>query len=152
MNDPRIAEYLNAIESMKDGILSLSRAVGEEDEIGELGKALTELSHVWSRRFTETDRLLEITERINAGIVLGEVLDYVYDSFRSIVISTGKRSIAQTSANYVLMIGLLISNQSTKKNPQFQECVCAKTAVAVFTPRPGHVLRWRATFTGFPEQ
>jgi diguanylate cyclase (GGDEF)-like protein len=50
-----------------------------------LGKELLELAHVIERNFQEQRRLLAITEHINQGVLLEQVLKQVYDSFRPLI-------------------------------------------------------------------
>jgi len=85
MANPRIRQYRKAAEAMKDGQFRVEIPVGGRDEIGRLGEALAELGRSLEARFGELAMLYSITEKINAGLVLDEVLDYVYDSLRPIV-------------------------------------------------------------------
>lgn len=83
--DPRIKEYYEAAVAMKRGVFKLDVPEGVRDDIDRLGQALAELGQTLERKFTEITMLSQVTERINAGLVLDEVLDYVFESFRPII-------------------------------------------------------------------
>jgi signal transduction histidine kinase len=86
MEDPRISEYQRAIRAMARGQFPVEMpAASSDDEISRLGSALRELGTVLERKFQEVNTLSEVTERINAGLLLDEVLDHVYQSFRPII-------------------------------------------------------------------
>lgn len=85
MTDPRIRKYREAALAMKDGRFQVDVPIGVEDEVAELGKALRELGVVLERKFGEIRTLVKVTERINAGLVLDQVLNHVFDSFRPII-------------------------------------------------------------------
>ncbi|MFH0794681.1 MAG: histidine kinase dimerization/phospho-acceptor domain-containing protein, partial [bacterium] len=86
--DPRIKSYRQAAQAMKAGNFSIQIPViteGEDDEVGQLGVELSELGNVLERRRREMRELLRVTERINAGLILEDVLNYVFDNFRPII-------------------------------------------------------------------
>jgi len=56
-----------------------------DDELGALGASLVELSMVMETRFEQLQRLSEVTRKVNMGLVLDEVLDYVYESFGTLI-------------------------------------------------------------------
>jgi len=69
---------------MAAGRFDVETPVGD-DELGRLGEELRLLSRELKRRDREVETLLHVTERINAGLLLDEVLDLIYDSFRLII-------------------------------------------------------------------
>ena len=86
MVDPRIPQYREAVSAMARGQFPVEMpAAPAQDEIAELGRALQELGGVLERKFQEVSTLARVTERINAGLLLDEVLDHVYQSFRPII-------------------------------------------------------------------
>lgn len=85
MLDPRIPIYRQAAHAMKSGRFRLDLPLGGDDEVARLGRALQELGLTLERKFGEVRQLLKVTEEINAGLLLDEVLDHVYDSFRPII-------------------------------------------------------------------
>jgi len=70
---------------MQGGNFSVDIPVGSSDQVGELGRALQNLAQMLDGRFHELDMLATVTEEINAGLVLDEVLVRVFDSFRPII-------------------------------------------------------------------
>jgi diguanylate cyclase (GGDEF)-like protein len=70
---------------MQEGHFDISVPAGLHDEVARLGKALNELARVLDKQFEEGEKLARVTERANAGLVLEEVLNFVYDAFRSII-------------------------------------------------------------------
>ena len=86
MTDDRILRYREAIEAMIQGDFDV-RLPGElgDDDIGELGRCLLRLSRVMGRRCHELNTLLRVTERINSGVKLDEVLEHVFEEFRTVI-------------------------------------------------------------------
>jgi signal transduction histidine kinase len=85
MVDPRIAKYRDAIEAMSRGKFEIEIPLAPEDDVGKLGRALLGLERAIESRFEELTRLVWVTEKINAGLVLDEILNHVFDSFRPII-------------------------------------------------------------------
>lgn len=85
--DERIVAYRRAAEAMARGDFRppLATAGRSGGELGALGRALAQLAEVLERRFAEASALLELGERISSGLLLPEVLDQVFESFRSII-------------------------------------------------------------------
>jgi len=85
MIDERIKKYRQAALAMNHGDFEVEVPTEGEDEIAQLGSALRDLSVTMETRFNEILTLSRITEQINAGLLLDQVLDQVYDSFRSVI-------------------------------------------------------------------
>ena len=86
MMDPRISKYREAVEALAKGEFSAGPPIeGGGDEIGKLGLALAELRRTLEQKENEDRKLAGITEEINSGLILDEVLNHVYNSFRSII-------------------------------------------------------------------
>lgn len=83
--DPRLKEYKEYVLAMQRLEFQDREFVGTDGPLGELGTALVDLSRVMERRYLELARLLEIAERVNHGVFIGEVMDHVYDTFRPIM-------------------------------------------------------------------
>jgi diguanylate cyclase (GGDEF)-like protein len=87
--DERISAYRRAAKAMARGQFRppFPGVVGgpAADEIDRLGKALLRLGITLERRFAEADALIRLGERVNAVLLLEEVLDQIFDGFRSIV-------------------------------------------------------------------
>jgi class 3 adenylate cyclase len=56
-----------------------------EDETATLEKLLLTVSQSLERSYKEAEVLLDVTHKINAGLLLNEVLDYVYEAFRPLL-------------------------------------------------------------------
>lgn len=85
MVDARIAMLRDAALALGRGELPVSFHVPGSDEVADLARALAQVSSSLEARFEELRRLVQVTQQVNAGLVLDEVLDHVYDSFRSIL-------------------------------------------------------------------
>jgi diguanylate cyclase (GGDEF)-like protein len=55
------------------------------DEIDRLGEALVQLGRALERKVSEATALIHIGEKVNAGLILDEVLDQVFVAFASII-------------------------------------------------------------------
>ncbi|HMO04064.1 MAG TPA: ATP-binding protein [Kiritimatiellia bacterium] len=60
-------------------------AGGVGDDIDRLAGSMDRLARAVDQRFEEMQRLAQLTEQINAGLLLDEVLDYVYEQFRTVI-------------------------------------------------------------------
>jgi signal transduction histidine kinase len=86
MNDDRISKYYDATLAMKEGYFNVELPIEpEKDDISKLGEALVILGSSLEKQFNEMEKLSKVTEEINAGLLLDEVLNHLYDSFRSII-------------------------------------------------------------------
>ena len=55
------------------------------EQVSRLGAALQELAHSLDRRLLENEHLGRITTHINQGLLLDEILDSVFESFRGVI-------------------------------------------------------------------
>ena len=55
------------------------------EQASRLSVALQELAHSLDQRLLETEQLGRITTQINQGLLLDEILDGVFDSFRGVI-------------------------------------------------------------------
>jgi GAF domain-containing protein len=85
MPDTRIAKYREAAVAMKQGQFRLQIPQEGEDDVAALGSALADLSSTLEARFEEISTLSKVTEKINAGLLLEDVLNYVFESFWPII-------------------------------------------------------------------
>ena len=83
--DQRITKYREAAIKMRDGTFSLDLLTGSADDVGRLGEALLGLGQTLEQRFDEMRALTAVTEKINAGFLLDDVLEHVYEAFRPIL-------------------------------------------------------------------
>lgn len=85
MSDARILSYRDAALAMKEGRFPSDLPRGNEDAVAELGDALVDLAQTLERKFQEMSQIARVTEKINAGLILDDVLNYVYDAFRPVI-------------------------------------------------------------------
>jgi diguanylate cyclase (GGDEF)-like protein len=85
VDDARIARYREVVEALRRGRFDVAIPNGGEGEIGRLGAALAELAAVLKRRSERASTLARITQRINEGLALEDVLELVYESFFSLI-------------------------------------------------------------------
>lgn len=85
MSDPRILKYRDAVLELQKGRFDVSFPGESDDDVARLGSALRDLARILELRFDEIESLGRITERANAGLVLEEVLNFLYESFRTVM-------------------------------------------------------------------
>lgn len=83
--DTRIAEYTDFVKSLQRLEFGQHDFDSATDSLGNLGSELLDLAKVIERSFQEQRHLLTITEQVNQGVLIDQVLDQVYDSFRPII-------------------------------------------------------------------
>lgn len=84
-SDPRITKYCKAIEQMCAGKFDLHLSLDADDPIGRLGDRLDTLSKEFQQQFNLLRNLSDLTERVNSGRTLEEVLDHVYREFHAFI-------------------------------------------------------------------
>jgi diguanylate cyclase (GGDEF)-like protein len=85
LDDARISLYRDAVEALRKGQLDVHIPVGDPDEVSELGEALRELAQTLKAQSEQSAMLAKITQRINEGLLLDEVLDQIYENFFSLI-------------------------------------------------------------------
>lgn len=85
MNDARVSLYREAVEALRKGQLDVDIPVGDADEVSELGEALRALAETLKAQSIQSAMLAKITQRINEGLLMEEVLDQVYENFFSLI-------------------------------------------------------------------
>ena len=85
MTDNRLPTYREATLARERGHFDVPIPVGEKDAVGQLGEALGLLAHRLERRFEQQFRLTRLTESITSGLMLEEVLENLYVSFRGVI-------------------------------------------------------------------
>jgi diguanylate cyclase (GGDEF)-like protein len=84
--DQRIRQYRDAVEELRAGRLDMEVATGPgDDPIAELGRSIRNLAQAYQSRLSLLTTLGRVTERVNSGMTLDEVLGFVYDSFRPLI-------------------------------------------------------------------
>lgn len=86
MNDEaRLSAYRNAAAAMRRGDFHVEIPAGPGDSLDQLGRELQGLAHGLERRFAEFQALNRMNQELNAGLLLEEVLERVYSSFRRVI-------------------------------------------------------------------
>jgi len=84
-SDDRIPRFIEAAEALRDGRFGVRvPAAGSADQVARLGTALNDLSSALERRWREVAEVDAITARINAGLLLDDVLEDFYREARDI--------------------------------------------------------------------
>ncbi|HML23946.1 MAG TPA: GAF domain-containing sensor histidine kinase [Aggregatilinea sp.] len=84
--DERIALLIETAHRLKQGNYGVDLSVTpSDDSLDQLGLALQDLGHTLESRDQELRLIDRITARINAGLLLDEVLDNIYDDFRELI-------------------------------------------------------------------
>ncbi len=85
MADDRIARLIETAEAIKRGNFNIHLPIDGDDQITELAKKLVELASVVEKKYEEVRILSVITQKINTGIVLDDVLNYAFDNFNEFI-------------------------------------------------------------------
>ncbi len=84
-SDDRIPRFIEAAEALRDGRFGVRvPEAGSGDQVARLGTALNDLSSALERRWREVAELDAITARINAGLLLDDVLEDFFREARDI--------------------------------------------------------------------
>lgn len=83
--DSRVEQYRLAALRMSSRRFPVRLEVQGDDDLAHLGRVLNDLSTELERNYREADLLLRITQQINSGFLLEEILSYVYDSFQRVI-------------------------------------------------------------------
>ena len=85
----RILAYRRVAEAMARGEfrppLPGFVAGPDADELDRLGAALSGLGEALERRFAEVTAVIRLGEKVNAGLLVGEVLDQIFESFQPVI-------------------------------------------------------------------
>jgi diguanylate cyclase (GGDEF)-like protein len=85
LNDPRVRRYREVAEALRQGQFDVSIPIGARDEVAKLGRALKALARTLKTQSEHTALLAKITQKLNEGLVIEDVLDDVYESFFSLI-------------------------------------------------------------------
>ncbi len=136
MIDPRIIKFQQAAADMRRGLFNIAISTEGEDEVAKLGVELHGLAYVMEKKFEEMAKLSSLTERINAGLVLDEILDQVFDTFRpmipynrigfSLIEADGKTVRARWAKSDVPVMELPIGYTGDLENSSLAQIVISK--------------------------
>ncbi|MCX7765833.1 MAG: GAF domain-containing sensor histidine kinase [Candidatus Sumerlaeia bacterium] len=80
-----LAKYIEAVEKLKNFQFDVELPRSRNKALARLGQAIQELGVTLKQKFDEAETLGRITEEINAGHTLDEILDLIYDSFHQLI-------------------------------------------------------------------
>jgi hypothetical protein len=83
--DDRLPRYIAAVEQLQRGQFDLELPAIPADDLGRLGEALRDLARALAARSREAQKLECLTARINAGLLLDDVLDNAFQDFREVI-------------------------------------------------------------------
>jgi signal transduction histidine kinase/HAMP domain-containing protein len=84
--DGRISKYIEVTERLQQGHYNLEIPIAAgDDEINRLGLALQELAQTLETRYRQMQKLNELTSHINAGLLLDEILEFIYRDFSEVI-------------------------------------------------------------------
>jgi diguanylate cyclase (GGDEF)-like protein len=84
--DLRIRKYRDVVDALRSGRHDVE-VVNEPDDdaIAELGRSIRRLAQAYQSRLSLLTTLGRVTEKVNSGMTLDEVLGFVYDSFQPLI-------------------------------------------------------------------
>ncbi len=85
MSESRIAQLIQAVRAIKAGRFSVIQEDKGDDELALLSRELKDLGGKVQSWTGQMETLFRVTEKVNSGFVLEDVLQYVYDEFRSLI-------------------------------------------------------------------
>jgi len=85
LNVDRVSVYRQAAEALRKGQFDISIPTGAPDEFSELGEALRELAQTLKAQSEQSAELAKVTQRVNEGLLIDEILDHVYENFFSLI-------------------------------------------------------------------
>ena len=85
MTDERVSLYQQAAEALRKGQFDISIPKDATDEFSELGNSLRKLAESLKAQSEQAEELAKITQRVNEGLLIEEVLDHVYENFFSLI-------------------------------------------------------------------
>jgi signal transduction histidine kinase len=84
-HDERIPLLIEVAQQLTQGDYDLDVPTTPRDEIGRLGEALRELARALEVRYREVQKLEQITAHINAGLLLDDILENIYQEFCDVI-------------------------------------------------------------------
>ncbi len=85
MDNSRLDELIIALEKMIRGNYHPELSIKDSDEYEKLAIAISSVGESFENRCKEQRTLASITEKINDGLLLPDILDHVFESFREII-------------------------------------------------------------------
>ncbi|MBN1688357.1 MAG: GAF domain-containing protein [Candidatus Omnitrophica bacterium] len=83
--DDRLKKILEAMKAIEVGNFHSVKPVEGSDELAKISRKLCELGRHFDVKLQGFQKIARITEEINQGLTLEEILNHVYDSFRTMI-------------------------------------------------------------------
>lgn len=83
--DERLPQLIDATNRLIAGDYEITVSDIPDDELGKLSRNLNRLANVLNRRYREFQQINRFTRQINAGLLLNDILDMVFDEFRQFI-------------------------------------------------------------------
>ncbi|QID18653.1 GGDEF domain-containing protein [Nitrogeniibacter mangrovi] len=83
--DTRLSAYVEAVRAMREGRYAVDIPLGAQDDVGRLGAELQQLAEHLSGHVTQVLRMQAISDTVNGGLTLIDVLDRIFDAFRTVI-------------------------------------------------------------------
>jgi diguanylate cyclase (GGDEF)-like protein len=80
-----LAGYAGALRQLRDGDFEVELPAARDAALNQLGLEIGTLAAVLEQKFAESARLSQISTDMNAGLLLEEILERVYESFRGLI-------------------------------------------------------------------
>ena len=85
MEEKWLTRYREAMEALRRGQYDISTPDDAPEELADLDTALRALAFAMKTRSEQSAKLAEINRKISGGLLLEDVLDQVYESFRALI-------------------------------------------------------------------
>lgn len=85
MNQFELKKYISSLNKLKKGEYNIQIPDTDNPGLQKLGKTIEGLSNYFKNRLEQSNRLFKISEKVNKGVKLNEIWNYVYNSFNQII-------------------------------------------------------------------
>lgn len=83
--DKRIPVFQSAVQQLREGNFAVDIPAEPLDAVGVLGLELSRLAETLEQNFEETRKIQQIADQLSGGLFLDDVLEKVFESFRSVI-------------------------------------------------------------------
>ena len=84
--DPRVRKYRDAVEALRAGRTDVEVVAGPgDDAVAELGRSIQGLARAFQGRLSLMATLSRVTEKVNSGMTLDEVLGFVDETLQPLI-------------------------------------------------------------------
>ncbi len=85
MEDKRIKKLTTAVKAIGREDFHVDVPTQGDDSVATLAKAVADMGLRLEQKMAQLKKLMEITQEVNSGVMLEEILNHTYDSFRSLI-------------------------------------------------------------------